>query len=166
MTKEQFVRTLAKEEGISIKQAREEVNRVFGHVMKTVPTLADGEKLDITGIVQFVVSDVPARTARNPKTGEEVAKEATRKVNIRAMASLKKQSRENNKSNKGKSLVSGLPLLLYRGQPMIDLSGMKPYVIDTNTLLDYPTIVNKYQVVVTSHVLREIEKIETKKVSV
>lgn len=90
MTKEQFVRTLAEKEGISIKQAREEVNRVFGHVLEVVPTLADGEKLDITGTVQFVVSDVPARTVRNPKTGEQVQKEATRKVNVRAMASLKK----------------------------------------------------------------------------
>ncbi|ALA47830.1 HU family DNA-binding protein [Brevibacillus laterosporus] len=90
MTKEQFVRTMAEKEDISIKQAREEVNRVFGHVLEVVPTLADGEKLDITGTLQFVVSDVPARTVRNPKTGEQVQKEATRKVNVRAMASLKK----------------------------------------------------------------------------
>ncbi|MCR8994636.1 HU family DNA-binding protein [Brevibacillus laterosporus] len=90
MTKEQFVRTMAEKEDISIKQAREEVNRVFGHVLEVVPTLTDGEKLDITGTLQFVVSDVPARTVRNPKTGEQVQKEATRKVNVRAMASLKK----------------------------------------------------------------------------
>jgi nucleoid DNA-binding protein len=90
MTKEQFVRTLAEAEGISIKQAREEVNRVFGHITKVVPTLSHGEKLDITGVIQFVVSDVPARTVRNPRTGEQVAKEATRKVNARPMATLKK----------------------------------------------------------------------------
>lgn len=90
MTKEVFIRTLAEAQGISIKQARDEVNRVFDHLVEVVPTLADKEKLDITGVVQFVVSDVKARTVRNPKTGASVAKPASRKVNVRAMASLKK----------------------------------------------------------------------------
>lgn len=90
MTKDTFVRTLAVAQGISIKQAKEEVNRVFDHVLAVVPTLGDGEKLDITGIVQFEVSDVPARTVRNPQNGELIEKDATRKVNVRPMTSLKK----------------------------------------------------------------------------
>jgi nucleoid DNA-binding protein len=89
MTKEQFIRTLAEVEGISIKQAREEVNRVFDHVVRVVPTLKDGESLDITGVVKFVVSDVPARTVRNPQNGETIEKEATRKVKVKPMARLK-----------------------------------------------------------------------------
>lgn len=88
-TKELFVRGLAEAEGISIKQAREEVNRVFGHVVKVVPTLADGEKLQITGVVEFEVSDVPARKGRNPQSGEEIDLAPTRKVVVRPMATLK-----------------------------------------------------------------------------
>lgn len=89
MTKEQFVRSYAEANGVTIKQARLEVNRVFDHVVTVVPTLADGEKLDITGVVQFEAKDVDSRTARNPKTGEEVQVEATRKVVIRPMTQLK-----------------------------------------------------------------------------
>jgi DNA-binding protein HU-beta len=89
MTQEQFVRSMAEAYGISIKQAREEVSRVLEHIRTVVPTLQDGEKLNLTGTLQFEVSDVPARLARNPKTGEQVQKEATRKVKVRPMASLK-----------------------------------------------------------------------------
>lgn len=46
---------------------------------------------------------------------------------------------------------------------MINLNGLKPYVIDTNTLIKDPHLVSKYQVVVTSHVLRELEKLEMTK---
>jgi PhoH-like ATPase len=46
---------------------------------------------------------------------------------------------------------------------MINLDGLRPYVIDTNTALDYPQLIGKYQVVVTSHMLREVEKLETQK---
>lgn len=89
MTKDQFIRSYAEAQGISIKDAREQVNGVFNHVLAVVPTLKDGEKLDITGIVSFKVKDVAARNARNPKTGETVLKEATRKVNASVKATLK-----------------------------------------------------------------------------
>ncbi|WP_090739306.1 HU family DNA-binding protein [Paenibacillus sp. Mc5Re-14] len=89
MTKDQFVRSFAEENGVSIKAAREQVNAVLDHILVVVPTLADGEKLDFTGIVSFKVKDVAARTVRNPKTGDEVQKEATRKVNASVKATLK-----------------------------------------------------------------------------
>jgi DNA-binding protein HU-beta len=90
MTKDQFIRSYAEAKGINIKEAREQVNAVFGHVVEVVPTLTDGEKLDITGIVSFKVKDVPARTVRNPQTGAEVQKGASRKVNASVKATLKK----------------------------------------------------------------------------
>lgn len=46
---------------------------------------------------------------------------------------------------------------------MVNLDGLKPYVIDTNTLIEDPHLVTKYQVVITSHVLRELEKLEVTK---
>ncbi|MGG4105165.1 HU family DNA-binding protein [Paenibacillus lautus] len=89
MTKDQFIRSFAEVNGVSIKAAREQVNAVLDHVLYVVPQLSDGEKLDFTGIVSFKVKDVAARTVRNPKTGEEVKKEATRKVNASVKATLK-----------------------------------------------------------------------------
>lgn len=89
VTKDQFIRGLAEAEGITIKEAKESTNRVLAHIKTVVPTLADGEKLDLTGIVQFEVSDVPAREGRNPQNGETIQLEATRKVIARPMSTLK-----------------------------------------------------------------------------
>jgi DNA-binding protein HU-beta len=89
MTKDQFVRSLAETKEISIKQARESVNLVLDHIVEVVGNLEGGEKLDLTGVLQFVVSDVPAREGRNPSTGETIQLEATRKVNVKPMATLK-----------------------------------------------------------------------------
>ena len=88
-TKDQFIRGLAEAEGITIKEAKESTNRVLAHIVRVVPTLKDGEKLDLTGVVQFEVSDVPARKGRNPQNGQEIDLEATRKVLARPMSTLK-----------------------------------------------------------------------------
>lgn len=89
MTKDQFVRSLAESQEVTIKDAREATNLVLNHIVEVVSALADGEKLDLTGVLQFVVSDVPARKGRNPQTGAEIDLEATRKVNVKPMATLK-----------------------------------------------------------------------------
>lgn len=89
ITKDQFVRSLAEAQEITIKDAREATNLVLDHITAVVPTLKDGEKLDLTGVLQFLVSDVPARKGRNPKTGEEIELAPTRKVNVKPMATLK-----------------------------------------------------------------------------
>lgn len=89
MTKDQFIRTMAEVNEISIKDAREATNLVLGHINKVVPELEDGGKLDLTGTLQFVVSDVPARKGRNPQNGEEIDLAPTRKVNVKPMATLK-----------------------------------------------------------------------------
>lgn len=89
MTKDQFVRTLAEANEITLKQAKEEVDRVFDHLITVAPTLANGESLNITGVLKMTVTDVPARSARNPKTGETVQLEASRKVKLAPMAKLR-----------------------------------------------------------------------------
>lgn len=89
ITKDTFVRSMAEANGISIKQSREEVNRVLEHILTVVPKLADGEKLDLTGVIQFEVSDLPARKGRNPQNGEEIDLAPSRKVVTRPMATLK-----------------------------------------------------------------------------
>lgn len=52
-------------------------------------TLHDGEEVAWPGFVKFSVADVAARTARNPRTGEEIAVEAHKKVKIKALSDLK-----------------------------------------------------------------------------
>lgn len=89
VTKDQFVRGLAEAEGITIKGAKEATNLVLDHILRVVPTLADGEKLDLTGVLQFEVSDLPARKGRNPQTGEEIDLAPSRKVVTRPMSTLK-----------------------------------------------------------------------------
>lgn len=89
ITKDQFVRSLAEVQEITIKDAREATNLVLDHINTIVPTLGDGEKLDLTGTLQFVVTDVPARKGRNPQDGTEIDLPATRKVKVKPMATLK-----------------------------------------------------------------------------
>lgn len=89
VTKDQFIRGMAEAQGITIKQAKESTNRVLDHILKVVPELKDGEKLDLTGVVQFEVSDLPARTRRNPQNGTPVDLDASRKVVTRPMSTLK-----------------------------------------------------------------------------
>ena len=89
MTKDQFVRSLAEANEISIKQAREEVDRTFGHLNVVAPTMADGESLNITGTLKMTVTDTQARVARNPQTGEEVNVPASRKVKLAPSDKLK-----------------------------------------------------------------------------
>lgn len=89
VTKDQFIRGMAEAQGITIKEAKESTNRVLQHILKVVPELAHGEKLDLTGVVQFEVSDLPARKGRNPQNGKEINLEASRKVVARPMSTLK-----------------------------------------------------------------------------
>ena len=90
VTKDQFIRGMAEVQGITIKQAKESTNRVLDYIVEVVPTLKHGEKLDLTGVVQFEVSDLPARTRRNPQNGETVELDESRKVVTRPMSALKK----------------------------------------------------------------------------
>ena len=84
--KEQFIRGLAEAQEISIKQATEETNRVFGHL---VDLAEQGESVNIRGVLKMTVSEVEARKGRNPQTGEEIDLPATRKVKLSAMKALK-----------------------------------------------------------------------------
>lgn len=88
MTKEQFITGLAEAEKITKKQATEEVNRVFGHLLEALPTMAHEESLKIEGI-KFTVKDVAPRKGRNPQTQEEIDIPATRKLSISPLKALK-----------------------------------------------------------------------------
>lgn len=50
--------------------------------------LAKGENLTLIGFGTFSVQDVPARTGRNPRTGEPLQIKAKKKVKFKAGADL------------------------------------------------------------------------------
>ena len=54
-----------------------------------IDELHNGGEISWPGLVKFSVADVAARTARNPRTGEEIAVEAHKKVKIMALSDLK-----------------------------------------------------------------------------
>jgi DNA-binding protein HU-beta len=55
-----------------------------------VEALERGEDVDLKGFLSFGHKEVEARTAKNPKTGEEVQVEAHRKVSVTLAKSLRK----------------------------------------------------------------------------
>ena len=54
-----------------------------------INAMADGDEVAIPGLVKFVVVDVPARTVRNPQTGEVIQVPAKKKVKVKVLGELK-----------------------------------------------------------------------------
>ena len=69
MNKTELVAALAEKANLSKKDAEKSVN-AFVDVVSGA--MADGDKLQLIGFGTFLVKDRPARTARNPRTGEEI----------------------------------------------------------------------------------------------
>ena len=69
MNKSQFVETVARKTGLTIKDSGIAVN-AFIEVVKEA--LAAGETVSLTGFGSFLVRDRAARTGRNPRTNEAV----------------------------------------------------------------------------------------------
>ena len=73
MTKAEIVEHIYERVGFSKKESAELVEKVF-EIIKG--TLAEGEKVKISGFGNFVVREKNARKGRNPQTGEEIRKTA------------------------------------------------------------------------------------------
>ena len=67
MNKSQLIERIAKEEGITIKNAANVVNVVFGSM---ADSLAKGDRVEIRGFGSFKVKSYNSYQGRNPKTGE------------------------------------------------------------------------------------------------
>jgi len=67
MNKSQLIERIAKEEGITIKNAANVVNVVFDSM---VDSLAKGDRVEIRGFGSFKVKSYNSYQGRNPKTGE------------------------------------------------------------------------------------------------
>lgn len=54
-----------------------------------IDAMANYDEVAIPGLAKFVVVDVPARTARNPQTGEAIQVPAKKKVKVKVLGELK-----------------------------------------------------------------------------
>ncbi len=86
MTKAEIVEQIYERVGFSKKEAAELVEKVFD-IMKE--TLAQGEKVKISGFGNFVVREKNARKGRNPQTGATIKIPASKTVRFKPAPKLK-----------------------------------------------------------------------------
>ena len=86
MTKAEIVEQMYERVAFSKNEAAELVEKVFD-IMKD--TLAEGEKVKISGFGNFVVRQKNARKGRNPQTGEPIKIKASKTVTFKAGKALK-----------------------------------------------------------------------------
>jgi DNA-binding protein HU-beta len=86
MTKAELVAAIAERSGLTRNQGREALEAFIGCVTDTVK---GGQEVRIVGFGSFVPVERPAGVARNPRTGAQVQREASRTVRFRPGESLK-----------------------------------------------------------------------------
>jgi integration host factor subunit alpha len=91
LTKDDIVKTLAKENGFLKKRSIEIVETML-EIIKS--SLASGEDVLISGFGKFCVNEKRQRRGRNPATGEDMMLEARRVVTFKCSGQLKKKINE------------------------------------------------------------------------
>ena len=86
MNKSEFVAAIAESAELSKKDAEKAV-KAFTEVVEA--ELKKGEKIQLTGFGTFEVSERPARTGRNPRTGETMKIKASKAPKFKAGKALK-----------------------------------------------------------------------------
>jgi len=86
MTKAEIVEQIYEQVGFSKKESAELVEKVFEAIKET---LAQGEKVKISGFGNFVVRDKNSRKGRNPQTGDIITIKASKTVGFRPAKELK-----------------------------------------------------------------------------
>jgi len=86
MTKAEIVEQMYEQVGFSKKESAELVEKVFQTIKET---LAEGEKVKISGFGNFVVRPKNARKGRNPQTGQEILLDARRVLTFKPSLVLK-----------------------------------------------------------------------------
>ena len=69
MNKAELVSAMAEKAGLTNAQAKKALDALMD---TTVDTLKKGDKLTLVGFGTFSVNEKPARTGRNPRTGEMI----------------------------------------------------------------------------------------------
>jgi nucleoid DNA-binding protein len=88
MNKTDLINVVASEAGLNKKQAEAAVNATLAAISGA---LKDGDKVQLIGFGTFEVKSVAAREGRNPKTGEVIKIEASKKASFSASKVLKDQ---------------------------------------------------------------------------
>ena len=91
MTKTQLIEKVAQETGMTKKAVGEVCDALFASV---TASLAAGEAVQIAGFGAFTAKERPARTCRNPKTGEAIEVAASRAAAFSAAKALKDKLNE------------------------------------------------------------------------
>lgn len=86
VTIDQFALECSEAFGMSKKDAKHHVQAMFDILAENV---ADGHEINIPGFGKFRRKDKPARTARNPRTGEQMEVAAKSVPNFLAAKALK-----------------------------------------------------------------------------
>ena len=86
MTKAEMIDVLAKQVGITKKQANESINVIFDSITKS---LKKNKKVTLVGFGTFSVKKRKARKGINPKTGEAIKIKARKVAHFKAGAKLK-----------------------------------------------------------------------------
>ena len=86
LTKDDIVKTLAKENGFQKKQSLEIVE-ILLELIKS--TLASGDDVLISGFGKFCVNEKRERRGRNPATGEDMMLDARRVVTFKCSGQLR-----------------------------------------------------------------------------
>lgn len=86
MTKADIVEQIYEQVGFSKKESAELVEKVFDAIKAT---LAEGEKVKISGFGNFVVRGKNSRKGRNPQTGQEILLEARKVLTFKPSLVLK-----------------------------------------------------------------------------
>ncbi|MFT4052796.1 MAG: HU family DNA-binding protein [Microbacterium sp.] len=86
ITKTELVASIASATGESQATVGRVIDGLFSAVSEAV---ANGEKVTIPGFVSFETVDTAARTGRNPRTGDEIAIPASKRVKVTAGSKLK-----------------------------------------------------------------------------
>ena len=101
MTKADIVEQIYEQVGFSKKESAELVEKVFDAIKAT---LADGEKVKISGFGNFVVRGKNSRKGRNPQTGQEILLEARKVLTFKPSLVLKNLLNEEETPTGEKSL--------------------------------------------------------------
>lgn len=88
MKKAEFVAKIAEKSGLTRKQAE---IAVAAFTQTVTEALKDGDKVQLTGFGTFEVKDRPARSGRNPATGETIEIAASKAPVFKAGKGLKEE---------------------------------------------------------------------------
>ena len=86
MTKAELIAAVAERAGLEKAKARDAVEAVLGSI---TDCMKEGAEVRIVGFGNFVPVDRPEGVARNPRTGEQVHRAASKTVKFRPGEGLK-----------------------------------------------------------------------------